>query len=80
MSAGYRVPDEHLPRVFFPGDELPVGVMVMARDGSTEVVRFPGTTVAPHQPNPLVEVPMPDFERAVRVAWGRRWARQEVVS
>jgi hypothetical protein len=50
-------------RVFLPGAVLPVGTVVMARDGSVEKVKFPGTQVNPWQPYPLVEVRLPDYDR-----------------
>lgn len=66
-------------RVFWPGDELPQGIYVMARDGSVAHVDFPGTKVRPSQPDPLVEVALPDFGVVTRLDYGRRYYRTEPV-
>ncbi len=70
------------PRVFWPGDELPVGVTVMGRDGSVGTVKYLGMKVRDYRDyaqdpyterdSPLVEVVLPDWEKAVRAAGPRR--------
>lgn len=53
-------------RVFWPGDEIPIGTVVMGRDGSIARVEYPGVQVrAGRSDTPLVEVILPDYERVV---------------
>lgn len=59
-------------RVYFPGEEMPVGIWVCGRDGSVAEVEFMGTRVDPNQPYPLIEVLLPDFEKEYAEAYARR--------
>ncbi|MFA7264747.1 MAG: hypothetical protein WC054_00275 [Candidatus Nanopelagicales bacterium] len=66
------------PRVFWPGDDLPKGVVVMGRDGSVGKVEYDGMKVQESQPDPVVEVLLPRFDYVVTKAHGRKWAREEI--
>lgn len=56
------------PRVFRPGDELPVGVWVIGPDGTPVRAEFTGTRVDPGSRHSLVEVVLPDYDAAVASA------------
>lgn len=62
------------PRVFWPGDELPMGAWVMGSDEKPWQVWCPGATVNVDEGTPLVEVPVPDYRSVVRTA-GQRFVR-----
>jgi hypothetical protein len=49
-------------RVYFPGDELPKGEHVLAKDGSVADVKYDGLKVLDSQPDPLIGFDLPDYE------------------
>lgn len=53
------------PRVFLPGDVLPVGAWVLGPEGGPTEVRFPGTRVDPDAGQALVEVTLPDYAAVI---------------
>lgn len=54
-------------RVFWPGDDIPVGVTVMGSDGQVVRNNYPAK-VDPGQPVPLIEIVIPDYHEAVAEA------------
>jgi len=63
------------PRVFFPGDHIPIGTWVMGPDRTLEHVWAEDATVdtadlnpAGWNPKPLVEVLLPDYAAVVAEA------------